>query len=405
MSRARVVLILIILLAIGLAVWIHQLKTAPPLVPFAAVQRETLVSSLATNGQVEPSVWVSVRSERAGTVEKIAVKNGQDVRKGALLVELAARDARAEVAGAEAAAAQARARLGTLAQGGTAESRVEIGNEIASDRLELRAAESDYDALKRLAEKQAATGHEVLKAAQRIERLQAALQGLERKRAALVDPADLTSAQARLQEAQASLDQARVRLERSVIHSPMAGTVYDLAVRQGAYVNAGDPVANIGSLRTLRVRIFVDEPELGRVALGIPVVVAWDALPGRRWPGTVEKMPTEVVALGTRHVGVVLSTIENPDLKLVPGTNVSVEITSQVVAAGLTIPKEAIRAENAQTGVYVFRADHVEWQPIVLGASSITRAVVTSGLALGDMVALRSERPLRNRDPVRIAAP
>jgi HlyD family secretion protein len=401
MSRARVALILIILLAIGLAVWIHQMNTAPPLVPFAAVQRETLVSSLSTNGQVEPSAWVSVRAERAGAVEKLAVQNGQDVRQGALLVELAARDARAEVAGAEAAAAQARARLETLTQGGTAGSGVEIANEIERDRLELRAAERDRDALKRLADKQAATAQEVLEAVQRVERLEAAIKGLERKRVALVDAADLASAQARLQEAQAGLDQARVRLERSFVHSPTAGTVYDLAVRRGAYVNAGDPLANVGNLRTLRIRIFVDEPELGRVAVGMPVVVVWDALPGRQWRGTLEKLPSEVVVLGTRHVGVAYSTIENPDLRLVPGTTVSVEITSQVVAAGLTIPKEAIRAENGQTGVYVFRNGHVEWQPIQLGASSITRAVVSSGLAEGDRVALRSERPLHNGDPVR----
>lgn len=404
MSRARVLLLLIILLAIGLAVWIHQLKTAPPLVPFSAVQRETLVSSLTTNGQVEPSAWVSVRAERAGAVERVVVERGHDVRKGELLVELAARDARAEVAGAEASAAQARARIETLTQGGTAESRVEISNEIERDRLELRAAQRDYDALKRLAEKQAATGQEVLQAAQGVERLEAAIQGLEKKRAALVDAADLTSAQARLQEAQASLDQARIRLERSFVRSPMAGTVYDVPVRQGAYVNAGDAVASVGNLRTLRVRIFVDEPELGRVAVGMPVAVAWDAILGRQWRGTVEKMPTEVVALGTRHVGVVSSTVENPDLKLVPGTNVAIEITSQVIAAGLTIPKEAIRTENAQTGVYVFRDNHVEWQPIKLGASSVTRAVVTTGLVQGDLVALRSERPLRNGDAVRVAA-
>jgi HlyD family secretion protein len=404
MSRTRVVLILIILLAIGLAVWIRQMKTAPPEVPFAPVGRERLVSSLSTNGQVEPEAWVSVRAERAGVVDRVAVEKGQDVRPGALLVALAARDARAEVAAAEAAVAQASARLQTLTQGGSSTSRVEIANEIARDRQDLAAAQSDYEALKRLEEKQAATGQQVTDAARRVERLRTAIEGLEKRQAALVDTTDLASARARIQEAQATLEQARVRLQHSLIRSPMTGTVYDLPVRRGSYVNAGDPVASVGNLRTLRVRIFVDEPELGRVAVGMPVTVTWDALQGREWHGTVERMPTEIVALGTRHVGVVYSTIENPDLKLVPGTNVAVEITSQVVAAGLTIPKEAIRTENAQTGVYVLRDGHVEWQPIKLGASSITRAVVTSGLAQGDQVALRSERALHNGEAVRVAA-
>jgi HlyD family secretion protein len=234
--------------------------------------------------------------------------------------------------------------------------------------------------------------------------LQTAIEALERKRRALIDPADRSAAEARLREAEASLTQARTRIERSHIHSPMEGIVYELAVRDGVYLNVGDLVANVGRLRTLRVHIYVDEPELGRVAAGLPVTVTWDALPGRTWKGTVEKLPTQVIALGTRQVGDVTCTIENEDLRLLPGTNVNVEITSQVVENGLTIPKEAIRTENGQTGVYVFKEDHVEWRPVRLGVSSVTRAVVTSGLAVGDMVALRTEQPLRGGQAVRAAA-
>jgi multidrug efflux pump subunit AcrA (membrane-fusion protein) len=80
---------------------------------------------------------------------------------------------------------------------------------------------------------------------------------------------------------------------------------------------------------------------------------------------------------------------------------VNVEVTSQAVADGLTIPKEAIRTENGKTGVYVLRDSQVVWRPIELGASSITRAVVVSGLVEGDMVALRTERALRNGQAVR----
>jgi HlyD family secretion protein len=405
MSRKTWVLIFVILLLAGMAVWLHQRNSGTPSVPFAKVERETLVSSLSTNGKVEPSVWASVRAERSGAVEKVDVRRGETVRKGQLLAQLTSQDARAGVASAEAALAQARAGLETITQGGTAQAKVDISNEIVRNRTELEVAQRDYEALKRLAAKEAATGQDVLDAAARVKRLQEAIEGLEKKRAALVEPADRAAAEARVQQAQAGLEEARVRLDRSFIRSPIDGTVYDLPVRKGSFLNAGDLVASVGNLSSLQVRIFVDEPELGRVALGMPVTVTWDALPGRRWEGTVEKMPTEVVPLGTRQIGVVLSTIQNPDLKLVPGTNVNVEITSQVVAGGLTIPKEAIRTENGQTGVYVLRDGEVEWRPIRIGASSITRAVVVSGLAQGDMVALRTEAPLHNGEAVHPVAP
>ncbi|HXN46493.1 MAG TPA: efflux RND transporter periplasmic adaptor subunit [Bryobacteraceae bacterium] len=402
MSRTRLTLLLIILLGIGLAVWIHERSTAAPAVPFAKVQRETLVSSLTTNAKIEPSSWTPIHAERAGLVERLAVHRGQAVRKGDLIAELTSGDARAEVAAGEAALAEARAQLETVLHGGTAQAKVDIANEIARNQLDLEAAQRDYEITKRLAAKQAATGQDLVDAGQRVERIKEVIAGLEKKRVALVDVPDRASAGAKVHEAEATLEQARLKLERSAIRAPMNGTVYDLPIRQGAFLNAGDPVASVGDVEKLQVRIQVDEPELGRVGVGMPVTVTWDALPGRQWQGTVEKMPTEVTPVGTRQVGVALATIDNPDLKLVPGTNVNVEVTSQVVAAGLTIPKEAIRTEGGKTGVYLLRDGRVEWRPIQLGASSITRAVVLTGLAERDQVALRTERPLHNGQPVRL---
>jgi len=403
MSKTRLVflLILILILIVAAALWVHHVNSAPPEVAFARVARETLVSTLPTNGKVEPFEWAAVRAERAGTVDKVAVQRGQQVAAGALIAELDARDVRAEVASARAGLAKAQAEQETLAAGGTAAARVEIDNELDRNRLELKSAQRNLDSLKRLAEKQAATQQDVAEASQRVQALQEAIQALERKRAALVGASDRAAAEAAVKEAQATLDQAEAQIERSRIPSPVAGVVYDLAVRQGSYANVGDLVASVGNLRRLRVRVFVDEPELGRVAVGMPVTVTWDALPGRRWTGSIEKTATQVVTMGTRQVGEVVSTMFNPDLTLVPGTNVNAEITSQVVQNALTIPKEAIRSENGQVGVYVLQGDHVEWRPIAVGASSITRAVVTSGLKDGDRVALRTEVPLHNGDRVR----
>lgn len=403
MSRLKIALILMAIPVVALAWWIHRRNTSPPEIPFTKVKRETLVSTLATNGKVEPSEWVSVRAGRAGAISRVLVANGQQVAKGALLVELDARDARADLTSASAAVAGARAQLQTVMEGGRSAEKVEIENALERDRMELKIAQRDYESLRRLAEKHAATKMEVAEAQQKVQQLQADMEALERKRAALVESADRASAEAKLREAEASLEQARTRLAQSQMRSPISGTVYELSARPGGYVNVGDPVAGVGELGTLRVRVYVDEPELGRVAEGLPVMITWDAMPERRWKGVVEKMPTQVVPLGTRQVGEVIVTIENTDQTLLPGTNINAEVISQVVENGLTIPKEAIRKETDKVGVYVLRGDHVEWQAVQLGASSVTRAAVTQGLSEGDMVALTTDLPLRGGDRVKPA--
>jgi HlyD family secretion protein len=278
---------------------------------------------------------------------------------------------------------------------------VEIDNALGRARLELEAAQRDYQTLQRLEEKQAATRQEVIEANRKVQQLQAEIQALERKRAVLVGPADRVAAEAKLREALAALEQAQARLERSLLRAPIAGVVYDLPARRGAYLNVGDVAAQVGDLNKLRVRVYVDEPELGRVAPGMAVAITWDAMPGRTWTGAVDKMPTQIVALGTRQVGEAICAIANPDLLLLPGTNINAEIVSQVVENGVVIPKESIWKDNGQTGVYLLRDEHVEWRPIQVSASSVTRAAVRSGLAEGDEVALSSEVALRDGVSVR----
>jgi HlyD family secretion protein len=402
MSRLRVFLVLSLIPIAALVWWVRRRDSQPAEVPVAKVQRQTLVSTLETNGKVEPSEFVIVRAERTGMIEKVDVQKGQQVRKAQLLVELNARDAQAEVASAEAGVAEAKAQMEALAQGGRSSAQVEIDNAIARARMELKTAQRDYEALRRLADKQAAAQQEVLEAQQRAAALQEELEGLERKRGALVAPVDRAAAEARLRQAQAALEQARARLERGQIESPTAGSVYDLPARPGMYVTAGDPVASVGDLKTLRVRVYVDEPELGRVSKGMPVTITWDALPGRQWKGTVESMPSAVVPLGTRQVGEFICTISNPGLDLIPGTNVNAQIVSQVVENGLTIPKEALRRQGPQSGVFVLRDGRLHWAPVTVGATSITHASVV-GLSEGDLVVLTTEKPLADGAPAQPA--
>jgi multidrug efflux pump subunit AcrA (membrane-fusion protein) len=79
---------------------------------------------------------------------------------------------------------------------------------------------------------------------------------------------------------------------------------------------------------------------------------------------------------------------------------VNVEILSERVANALTIPKEAVRREQGQTGVFVLAANGsgqqtVTWKKIALGIGNTTRTQV-EGLTEGDAVALPSDKPLKN---------
>jgi HlyD family secretion protein len=389
-------LLVLFLLIAGAVVWAIVSGNKPAEVPFAKVQRETLVSTLTTNGKVEPLEWRTIRSEIAGSIERIAFKEGDKVKAGSVAATVRLIGSDGTLAEAQSRRDVAAAELERLSQGGRSSEIAEIDSALSRARLNRQTAQKDVESLRRLVEKNAATPSELDTAERRVRELDLEVENLGRKRASLVSDPDRAAAQARLREAEAAINAARSRLALTRLISPIAGTVYNVAARPGAYVNAGDPIASVGRLDQLRVRVYVDEPELGRVAAGQPVQIVWDAMPGETWKGSVERLPTEIVALGTRQVGEVICTIENSKGRLIPGTNVNAEIRTNVVQSALTIPKEAIRTEAGQSGVFQLKQDAVEWRKIIIGASSTTRSQVVSGLAEDDAVALASDQPLKS---------
>jgi HlyD family secretion protein len=400
LKKLLLLLLLVVAAVIG---WGIFRKNAPPQVNFTRVKRTTLVSTLSTNGKAEPFEWQAVRAETAGLVSQVAVREGQRVAKGAALAAIVDPSLAADVAAGEAKVAEARANLAALEAGGKPAELAGIENNLARARFDLQQHQKEYDALRRLAEKQAAAPLDVDAAQDKVRQSEIEIEGLENRRKSLVDRTEVAAARARLQDVEVALNLARQRAAQSTLLAPIAGEIYGLAVRPGAYLNVGDPAANVGRLDRLRVRVYVDEPELGRVAEGQPVTITWDALPGKQWRGTVERKPASIQTMGSRQVGEVICSIENPGRELISGANVNAEIRTAVVAGALVVPKEALRHDAQGDYVFALNGDTVARRAVKKGASSVTEIQVVEGLADGDAVALPSDVPLKPGDRVAAA--
>jgi len=377
---------------LALLAWlVYHRSNQEPQVPVAKVIRETLVSTLPTNGKIEPIEWQAVRVEKAGLIVKVPVQEGQMVSVGAPLAILSDTGLQADLDAAQARVAQARADLGVIDQGGKRLELTTIESDLARQRAQQAHDQKELASLERLAAKQAAAPVEVDEMKTKVQATQMAIDALEKRRAALVTASDKTVALARLRDAEAAVELARSRIAETIIRAPIPGVVYSLAARPGAYLSAGDLVANVGQVDRVRVRVYVDEPELGQIREGEPVTINWDALPGRSWEGAVERTPANIVPLGSRQVGEVLCTIENPGRVLLPGTNVDVHIRTDKVPNAFTIPKECLRRDANGVGVFVLRGGRLAWQAVSTGASSVTRVQIRQGLAEGDEVVLPTD--------------
>ena len=376
-------------------------------VPVAVAKQDTLVSTLPTNGKVEPIEWQPVRSEAGGIVEKVMVKEGGRVQKGAVIAVLRASEAQSALARSEAQLARARADLASIDSGGRSSELAEIQSQTEKARFERDTAEHELKTMERLLEKKAVTAEAVEQVRRRLRQADLELDSLKRKRSSIVPAGDRDVALARVREAESEIESAKRRQSLAEVRSGLDGVVYNLSARGGAYLNPGDAVAAVGRLDRLRVRVYVDEPELGRVAAGQPVKITWDALPGASWQGSVERLPTEITSSGTRQVGEVWCTIENSDGRLIPGTNITAEIRTQMVERALIVPKEALRRQGGDNGVFVVESQGgksiVRWRKVTAGATSATQVQILEGLAAGTSVALSTEPPLQDGEAVRPA--
>jgi HlyD family secretion protein len=180
--------------------------------------------------------------------------------------------------------------------------------------------------------------------------------------------------------------------------------VYSLPVREGQYVNPGDLLVQVADLKTVQLRAFVDEPEIGRLAKGQKVTVTWDALAGRSWEGALTRVPTTVTLRGTRTVGELTCEVANPDLKLLPNVNVSVLVMTARHENALTIPREAVREEGGKRYVFEIVDGELKRREVETSVSNLTRVEITRGLKEQAQVALGSEsvETLRDGMPVRV---
>lgn len=316
----------------------------------ARVIRQDLSRTVIATGVIRPVVGaeIDVGSRISGRVVRLPVKVGDRVEAGDLLAELD----RAELA---AAVDQARA-------------------ELSLTRARLTAAESTFQRRRRLA----ASGL-------------ASQEGLETARRDLdVESAGLELAEARLRAAEISLGYARIR-------APIRGVVAAVTTREGETVAASfaaPTFVTIVDLDRLEVEAYVDETDIGRIAVGQPATFTVDTYPGAEFPATVTAIQPKAELQGNVVNYVVTLDFEIPGSSgegpyvLRPEMTAHVRLRIEEKHGVLTAPRRALRRRDGRQYVVVERAGAFREQEIETGWRTDTAVEILDGLEEGEVVQL-----------------
>jgi len=411
--RLRNRILIFLVLAAVVAFALVRLSGRQPVAKISAVSpiRENVISSISSNGKVEPISPFVVRAQLDTFIEKISVVEGQPVKKGQLLLELNVKDATAQLADARSRLLRAEDDLGAAQAGGRSDEAAKTEGQLAAAIALRDRLQRNHDSLERLIAQQAATKDELAINDLDLAKAEAQVKQLTAVKQEFVHGVKLDANRTSLQVAQ--LRSLVAALEEKVrdgrIAAPADGTLYSLPAKAGDYVKVGDLLAEMADLHKVRVRAFIDEPELGGLEPGEPVRITWDALPNRTWMGKTQVIPKQVVARGARSVGELLCEVNNDKLELLPNINVNVRINSHERISVLTVPRGAVEADGGQRFVFVVLRNALGVgkatllrREIRVGIADATNYEVLSGLQEGEMVALPGDVDLKDGMPVRI---
>ena len=343
-----------------------------PITTIAAVERP-LARQLDVTGTLAAEEQAEVAAEVQGRVVATPVERGTRVARDEALIRISSVETEAQLAEAEANAAQIEGRLGL---GGGAEFVVDQVPEVANARASLDLARGDFDRAKMLFDRQLLSRAEF---DQRSAQAEVARRQYDSARNGAVQQYQALLA------ARARVSLARKALADTVVRAPFAGVVGERLVSVGDYVTRGTKVASVLRTNPLRVNLTVPEQYSAEVAVGRPVQLQVDAARGQRFEGRVRYVSPALQA--SSRTLVVEAVVPNDTGTLRPGSFATARIEQASERAGVVVPADAVRTVSGTARVYVVADGRAEERIVTVGQQVDNLVEITSGLKAGEIVA------------------
>jgi HlyD family secretion protein len=375
-------------------------------VQVAEATRQKLIAVVKAPAAIEPETIVNISAELIGRVVQLAVQEGQQVKRGQLLLRIDPASYEEQTRQAEALLAGAEARLrGATATWQVAKPNYERRKALFAQKLlspgEMELAERDFQTTQAEYE---AFGQEVSRA-------------------------------------RAALRAARDQLSKTVYTAPIDGVVTELNIEQGEIVmigtmnNPGTRILSVADLDRMLAKADVDETDVVDLKLGQPAVIEIDAIPDTSFKGRVKE-----IAQSATRTGLTGSTGETDfEVKVLfdervpqvrPGMTADVAIETAQRDSALSVPIQAVvsrseedlkrqagRGKRSQaktaaapagtakgkarekTGVFVLVGHKVEFREVTTGIASDTDIEISGSVKPGDKVVTGPYQVLRDLKP------
>jgi len=321
------------------------------------ITRGTFHVEVSASGIVKPINRVEIKSKASGEIEDLPIEEGDEIRRGDLIVRLDQTNVKAELEQAKA--------------------------DLEISQAELTQAQNNYDRRKQLFEKGMISDEEM-------------------------DNVALQLAQAKggIVRARTSLDQAQERFDETIVRSPINGVILQKYVEEGqiiasgiSNVSGGTTIADIADMSNIYIEAGIDEIDVGKIRVGQPASVLAEAYPEQKFEGKIVRIAPEARVEQNVTLFDVVIEVENKDGILKSGMNADVKITIVEEEDVLLAPTMALRQapkgpSNIRIAMVKSGAGY-ESREVEIGRSDFNQTIILSGLNEGDIIGVSMNSRLK----------
>ena len=346
-------IILVAAVFIGTFVYLFQ-RSRPKDIQYQELTPEmgTIAKSTVVTGKIQPRDEVNVKAQISGIVAELYKQAGDQVKENEVIAKLKV--------------------IPEMSQLSSAQSRVRLSE------VNLKQAQTNYEREKKLFDQQ-------LVSAESFEQVAQALKQAQEEYAA---------SQEALEIVRDGVSSSNKSGSSTLVRSSVAGLILDIPVKVGNTVinsntfNDGTTIATVADMDDLIFDGNIDETEVGRLHIGLPVIITVGALQDLHFDAALEYIAPKATESNGTNLFEIKATVKVPsDITIRSGYSANAEIELQRVENVLMIPESAIQFDGDDTFVYVLKADGTyENRPVETGLSDGVNIEIKSGLSLEDKV-------------------
>ena len=353
-------------------------------------------------GVLEAYLKVRISNEIGGMIERLYFEKGAQVKKGDLLAEIGSSSMRLQVREAQAVRDAAKSNLKKMEKGSRPQEIQIATASVQEAAAALSEAQKHFERINRLHEIRAVSNSAYDAAERQMStanaRMASAKQRLELAKKGPRDE-DVGAARAQLGQAEAALALAEDRLKKSIIRTPIVGTIAYRDVEEGEVIPAGTPITSVIGLDRLKIKISLNERDLQVLSDKKDFDFTVDAIPDKTFTAKVFFL-SPTAESGTRFFPMEL-VVENPDPRMADGMTARIKFPIRGKRKSIKIPASWLAEQNGQVGLFVVKNGKALFKPVHLGSYYDNRVEILSGLDNRERV-VTNPAGLKNGDPVEI---